>query len=71
MHAGHVVFKKIVLEISWRLIRHLHKIGAVEGNDRAYLMYAPLLVYLTMNGRMMQVINPYHYHHPSILLLTH
>mmetsp|Transcript_105958 Transcript_105958/g.306571 ORF Transcript_105958/g.306571 Transcript_105958/m.306571 type:complete len:638 (-) Transcript_105958:72-1985(-) len=51
---GHVVFKKIVLEISWRLIRYLHKIGAVEGNDRAYLMYAPLLVYLTMNGRMMQ-----------------
>jgi len=54
MHAGHVVFKKILLEISWQLVRYLHKIGAVEGDDRAYLMYAPNLVYLTMAGRMMQ-----------------
>mmetsp|Transcript_105971 Transcript_105971/g.306621 ORF Transcript_105971/g.306621 Transcript_105971/m.306621 type:complete len:303 (-) Transcript_105971:72-980(-) len=54
MCAVHVLFKKMVLEISWQLIRYLYKIGAVEGNDRAYLMYTGMLVYLTMAGRMMQ-----------------
>ena len=70
MYAGHVLFKKIALEISWQFIRYLYKIGAVEGNDRAYLMYAPFLMWLTMNGRMMQVMSHQQYYHPhSVLLL--
>ena len=65
MYAGHVGFKKIVLEISWQVVRYLHKIGAVEGNDRAYLLYTPILVGNTMIGRIMQVMNQYPLSPPS------
>ena len=68
MCAGHVVFKKILLEISWQVVRYLYKIGAVEGNDRAYLHYTGNLVFLTMCGRMMQVIHQQQYYSPPSVL---
>jgi len=56
MYAGHVVCKKIMLEGTWQVVRYLRKIGAVEGNDRAFLISCWPLVQLTVWGRMMQVI---------------
>ena len=52
----------MVLEICWQLVRYLYKIGAVEGNDRAYLLYTQFVVYLTTQSRMMQVIQQKKYH---------
>ena len=52
---GHVIFKKIQLEVSWQLVQYLFKIGATEDEKRSYLFHAPMLVYMTMAGRMMQV----------------
>ena len=51
---GHIVFKKVYLEVSWQFVFYLYKIGAVEGSKRAYLLHTAGLVYLTMWGRMMQ-----------------
>ena len=61
MYAGHVVLKKIMLEFTWQVVRYLYKIGAVEGNDRAYLLYSYPLCQLTVFGRMMQVIHQQQY----------
>ena len=56
LYTVHVGFKKVYLEFNWQIVRYLHKIGAVESYDRAYLPYAVLLTCVTMYGRMMQVM---------------
>jgi len=53
-HAAHLIAKKAALEVTWRVAKYLFEIGALEDKKRAYLLYAPLLMVLTMNGRMMQ-----------------
>jgi len=53
--AGHSIFKKCFLEIVFRFTRYLVNLGVLEDKGRAFLLYAPDLVFFSMAGRMMQV----------------